>query len=77
MSYHDSRMFPHGQFVEDTKEVDAAGAVLPAVGWRVTDLQGLGSQLRLLADHAWREICEEQYCRESNHVLIYNFSYLT
>ena len=56
MSYHDSRVFPLGQFVEDAKEVDAAEAVSPAVGRRVPDLQGLGGQLRLLADHAWREI---------------------
>ncbi len=49
-------MFPLCQFVKNAKEVDAAEAVSPAVGRRVPDLQGLGRQLRLLADHTWREI---------------------
>ncbi len=56
MSYHDSRMFPLGKLVEDAKEVDAAKAISPAVGWRVPDLQGLGRQLGLFADHARRKI---------------------
>jgi hypothetical protein len=50
--YHDSGVFPLGEFVENSEEVDAAEAVPPAVGRGIADLQSLGGQLGLLTDHA-------------------------
>ena len=51
-------MLPLGELVENTEQVDTTEAVSPAVGGGVTDLQGLGCQLRLLTNHTGWEVEE-------------------
>lgn len=49
-------MLPLGQFVEDSQKVDAREKIAPAIGQVGADLEALGGQLWLVANHARREI---------------------
>lgn len=49
-------MLPFGQLVKDAQEVDAREKIAPAVGHVGADLQTLGRQLWLIANHARRKI---------------------
>ena len=59
-------MLPLGQLVEYPEEVDAREHVPPAEDGRVPDLQRLGRQLGLLADHARGEVQQRDAARDKH-----------
>ena len=54
--YHNSRVFPFGQLVEDPQEVDAREQIAPAVRKTGTDLQRFGRQFWLVANDTRRKV---------------------
>lgn len=58
VTYHDPRVLPLGELVENSEQVNAGEHVTPAKGGGIPDLQGLRGQLWLLTDHTGREVEE-------------------